>query len=50
MPKYNTPSLNIVDIGCGVSLLCESLVSDGYGYVTGIDIAESAIDLMNQRK
>ena len=38
-----------MDIGCGASLLVESLVFDGYGSVTGVDIANSAIELMNQR-
>ena len=41
--------MNILDIGCGASLLVESLVFDGYGSVTGVDIANSAIELMNQR-
>ena len=50
LPKSTTNNpLNILDIGCGASLLVESLVFDGYGSVTGVDIANSAIELMNQR-
>lgn len=42
--------LKIVDVGCGVSLLAESLAKDEYGHVTGVDIAQSAISIMEKRK
>ena len=50
--KYlpNKSYLKIVDVGCGVSLLAESLAKDEYGHVTGVDIAESAISIMKRRR
>ena len=50
--KYlpNKSFLRIVDVGCGVSLLAESLAKDEYGHVTGVDIAESAISIMKRRR
>ena len=50
--KYlpNKSFLKIVDVGCGVSLLAESLAKDEYGHVTGVDIAESAISIMKRRR
>lgn len=40
---------NIIDVGCGVSTLIDDLVQQGYQSLTGLDLAENAISIMQDR-
>jgi len=42
--------LQVLDIGCGNSGLCEDLWDEGFKNVIGIDFSEKIVDMMNKRK
>jgi SAM-dependent methyltransferase len=41
--------LSFLDVGCGMSLLPWSICEANYGRVTGIDISESAVRVLNEK-
>lgn len=40
---------HIIDVGCGVSTLIDDLVQQGYQSLTGLDLADNAISIMQDR-
>lgn len=40
---------HIIDVGCGVSTLLVDLVQQGYQSLTGLDLADNAIHMMQER-
>jgi len=39
----------IIDVGCGASLLIDNLIDEGYGKITAVDISEAAIKKLKKR-
>jgi len=44
-----TSDAPVIDVGCGASTLIDDLLYGGYGALTGLDCAETALDIMEDR-
>jgi len=45
----STPGDAFIDVGCGASILADTLIESGYSDITLLDIAPSALDIVRKR-
>ncbi len=47
--QYSTLEANIIDVGCGASLLVDNLLKNGYKNITLLDTSNTSLDIVKNR-